>query len=484
MFEVDRDGLAQILARRGVEFAVLELIQNALDEPGVTAVVVEMRPSETRGYQVITVTDDAPEGFADLSHAYTLFAPSRKKANPEQRGRFNLGEKLVIACSRYARITTTTGSVSFSGSKRKTGRARTKTGSTIEVVIKMTAKEAEASEAAIRSVIVPTHIALSFNGSYLPWRAPLAFMLANLATERADADGYLRPTRRETELAVYALLEGESPTLYEMGIPVVALDCAWHVNIAQKVPLNMDRDNVTPAYRRAILTAVVNLMHEALPHDEAPSAWVGEALASPDIAPEAVESVLTARYGDKRVIADPSDPEGTKIAVASGYQVIQAGSFTKAQWQNIRSSGAALPAGQVTPSPRPFHVGGRPLKTLSESAWTDGHRDFLAYARAVAQELIGVRVEVVFANDFGWGFGGAYGQGRLTVNIKNRKAWFEGKLSDSFIEIDRFLIHEFAHHSVSDHLSTEFHEECCRLGARLARAIRGHKFPMWSNGAD
>jgi len=31
-FEVDKKGLAKILARRGIEFVVLELVQNALDE--------------------------------------------------------------------------------------------------------------------------------------------------------------------------------------------------------------------------------------------------------------------------------------------------------------------------------------------------------------------------------------------------------------------------------------------------------------------
>jgi hypothetical protein len=32
-----------------------------------------------------------------LSHAFRLFAESAKITNPEQRGRFNLGEKLVLA---------------------------------------------------------------------------------------------------------------------------------------------------------------------------------------------------------------------------------------------------------------------------------------------------------------------------------------------------------------------------------------------------
>jgi len=41
-FEVDRQGLAQILERKGKEFALFELIQNGWDEPGVTKVTVSL----------------------------------------------------------------------------------------------------------------------------------------------------------------------------------------------------------------------------------------------------------------------------------------------------------------------------------------------------------------------------------------------------------------------------------------------------------
>ncbi len=66
-----------------------------------------------QGFADLTVEDDAPEGFTDLTHAYTLFAPSTKRANPEQRGQFNLGEKLVLAVCEQASICTTKGTVVF-----------------------------------------------------------------------------------------------------------------------------------------------------------------------------------------------------------------------------------------------------------------------------------------------------------------------------------------------------------------------------------
>ena len=40
--EVDKAGLGRVLARRGIEFAALELIQNAFDEAGVSSVFVRL----------------------------------------------------------------------------------------------------------------------------------------------------------------------------------------------------------------------------------------------------------------------------------------------------------------------------------------------------------------------------------------------------------------------------------------------------------
>ena len=116
-FEVDKQGLAQILERKGKEFALFELIQNAWDERGVTKVIVALEQCG-RNKARLVVEDDAPEGFKDLSHAFTLFADSAKKTNPEQRGRFNLGEKLVLAISDEVTIRTTKGGIRFDAEGR------------------------------------------------------------------------------------------------------------------------------------------------------------------------------------------------------------------------------------------------------------------------------------------------------------------------------------------------------------------------------
>ena len=66
---------------------------NALDEAGVTQIAVTLALVPGRPLADLTVEDDSPEGFHDLTHAYTLFAEAYKRGNPEQRGQFNLGRK-------------------------------------------------------------------------------------------------------------------------------------------------------------------------------------------------------------------------------------------------------------------------------------------------------------------------------------------------------------------------------------------------------
>jgi hypothetical protein len=80
------------------------LIQNALDEVEVTKIDVTLALVPGRPLADLTVEDDSPEGFRDLAHAYTLFAESYKRSNPEQRGQFNLGEKMVLAACESASI--------------------------------------------------------------------------------------------------------------------------------------------------------------------------------------------------------------------------------------------------------------------------------------------------------------------------------------------------------------------------------------------
>ena len=107
--EVNAKGMRQLLAGRDKAFILRELVQNAWDEPGVTEVNVTLKKIPGRAKAELVVDDDAPEGFHDLTHAWTLFAENRKRKDPTKRGRFNMGEKEVLVLCDHASIATTTG---------------------------------------------------------------------------------------------------------------------------------------------------------------------------------------------------------------------------------------------------------------------------------------------------------------------------------------------------------------------------------------
>lgn len=474
-FEVDKEGLAKILERKGKEFAVFELVQNAWDEPGVSKVSISLK-SLAYNRALLTVEDDAPEGFRDLRHAFTLFAESVKKRNPEQRGRFNLGEKLVLAISDEVIISTTRGGIRFDKDGRHRLRRCQAVGSRIECQMRLSREECNHIDQQIGRLIPPQSIAVIYNGGVLPSRPPLTQFRETLATETANETGMLRRIQRETAMTIYLPLSGERATLYEMGIPVVETNDKWHYDIGQKVPLTLDRENIPPSFLKAVRVAVFNQMHRQLLPEDTNTEWAEQAVASPDCASEAVQSYMEKRFGSKRVAFDPSDPEANKIAVSQGYTLVTGGMMSGAAWRNAKAVAAILPAGQVTPSAKVWTGEDDPhakdfCDWIGEANWTDGMCTIAAYAKRVAQEVLKRSIVVKFCCAPHHLGAASYGpDGVLILNkLRLGSAWFEQGITDSVVHL---LIHEFGHQYSGDHLSSEYHEALCRIGATLVRLTR------------
>lgn len=462
-FEVDRAGMAKLIERRGKAFVLYELLQNAFDTRA-RRVDVMLEADDRPGYSLLCVVDDHPEGWKDLTHAWTLFAESEKKADPEKRGRFNLGEKLVLALCREATISTTKGTVTFTSRGRKVGRAFRLNGSEFRASIRMSKEERLEVLRGAELILPPDTIEVTVNGQRLQKARLRTIENVLLQTEIADEEGVLRRRPRRTWVEVVEPVAGGAGWLYEMGIPVVETGDRWSYNVGQKIPLNADRDNVQPNYLRDVRAAVLNAMHASLQEEDATRAWVRDAAGDANATKQAVERVLTLRFGEKRVVADPSDPEGTKLAVAKGYTVIQPGALSGDEWRNAKHYKAVLPAGQVTPSPKPFSPDGRPLKLVP--VWTAAQAAVARYCERLGLRLLGRDVQVKIASDMGWPYVAAYGNGTLYLNFARLgTAWFEKPEREKVHEL---LIHEFAHETTGDHLSHEFHKATCALGAKLA----------------
>jgi len=283
----------------------------------------------------------------------------------------------------------------------------------------------------------------------------------------ADEEGVLRKTSRKALVRVYEPAEGEPAMLYELGIPVVETGDRFHEDVQQKVPLNMDRDNVTPAYLRAIRVAVLNATHHLIGKEDAPQTWVREACADERASADAVKAAVTLRFGENAVRYDPSDPEANKRSAAEGRPVVYGGSLTAAEWENASRAGVLPAAGVVTPSPKPYSPGGEPLDVLPESQWDTGMRQIAVYACAIGQHLLDAHVTVTIAREPKWPYAATYGKGRLVFNLARcGRRFFEQGITD---DLNRLLLHEFAHHYESDHLSEQYYDALADLGARLAR---------------
>ena len=256
-----------------------------------------------------------------------------------------------------------------------------------------------------------------------------------------------------------------SAALYELGMKVVEADDSFSVNVLQKVPLNLSRDNVQPGYLRTIRTLLLNEMKSDLTSVDSTSTWVGEALGDNRVESESVRRVLDLRFGENRVAYDPSDPESNRAAASAGYTVIAGGTFNSEQWSNIKEADAAPPAGRLFPSPKPG-TGDNPIP---KSEWTPGMQDIARYAKWLHKKVIGIAlgVDMLRPTNPRMKFLASYSEGRLSFNLNSLgDSWFDQGITE---KVDELLIHEFAHYYAADHLSSEYHDALCRIGAKMKR---------------
>lgn len=476
-FAVDKLGLSQVMGRKGKEFAVFELIQNAWDEKGVTSVKVNLA-TPANGETILSVEDDSPEGFKDMTHAYTLFANSAKKTDVEKRGRFNLGEKLVLAISSRVTITSTKGTIFFDERGRVEGTDKRAKGTLILCQLPMSPEEHVQIVSNVSRLVPPTGIATTFNGQPLKARVPFRSFEVKIQTELAGTDGILKKADRVTQVNLYGVEEGETASLYEMGIPVVETGDRWHYDVCQKVPLTIDRENVPPGYLKKLRLAVFNHCHDLITNEDANATWVGEAVASPDVDAKAMEAFMTARFGHKRVSFDPTDLEGMKRAVSEGYQVVQGSHLSKGAWANAREKTGLKPAGQVTPGHNHVAIPGAPaMKMLDEVKITPQIKAVMDYAMLVASVIMKAKITVRLPSEATGPFVAMYGPrdngagGELFLNVgRLGHNWFD--LTNNRVAIDDLLIHEFAHHYSGDHLSSEYYNALSKVGAMFVDGVR------------
>lgn len=467
-FEVSRGGLRQLLEGKDKSYILRELVQNAFDEPGVTCCKIMLTPVSGRSLVQVEVEDDAPEGFYDMAHAWTLFAHTRKRKDASKRGRFNLGEKEVLAICEEAKIVTTKGTVRFKKNDERTycTEDRREHGSVFSGLIPMTRREMQDALDAVTTFIPPPGIEVWINGEALPVRRPLSVMEVTLPTEYEDSTGRYRRTQRKTEIHVYEPLPGEKAMIFEMGLPIIETGDKWHYDIQQRVPMSPDRDNVSPSYLSKVRAEVLNKLAEELTEEDASSTWVAEATENDRIEQPAFEAVLHRQYGDDLASVSVGDTEANHRAAAHGYNVLSGGALTGKQWEKAKEFGSIEPAGKVFPTPHPeFSAGGKDCRVLEEE-WTEGMHRVVEFGEAFARELIGGCTFHIVRDKWNR-FGAWYSRAmkECTLNLAVLGHSFFDNWPEDKNRVIRTLLHEIAHEQEGDHLSEKYHKALCMLGA-------------------
>jgi hypothetical protein len=471
-FVVSKEGLRKTLERKGKAFAIFELLQNGYDENSTKVSVTLTEPKN--GKSTLICTDDAPLGYADLSCAHTMFAESKKKTDHKKRGRFNVGEKYVLALCDKATITSTTGRVLFNeDGTRSHDKVKTKVGSEFKGDLSLTAGEYSDLATQVKRVIPP--IPTFFNGVEIPIRKPLHSFTCMLPTEIADENGISRSRQRQTTIRLYTPLAGERPTLYELGMPVVEIDGKWHIDVQQKVPLNIERDNVTPGYLRLLHVVLVNEMKDYLTPEDAAAAWVNDALASSKIAPETVKIVIKKRFGDKAVLYDNGDKGSNRECTAQDITVIPKGTFTKEQTKNVVK--VVQKAGDVIPTNKNYDTD---KKLIPPDKLMDAQSIYKNFVTDVAPLMLDHKLqEVKFINDPDIPILGCTHWMKPTEYIFTVNVAYHD-VEDWQANYD-LLIHELSHHAVqrNDHLFEGFWSTASEMGAKLVQIslTHPHLFP-------
>ena len=461
-FQVNTLGMRQLHADRNPEELVKELIQNAFDEDVTTCRVnVKVSPEGV----LVTAEDDGP-GFADIEDSFTLMGDTHKRADPEKRGRFNLGDKELISVSVWARIETVGWTVTFppEGGRELTENRRKK-GTRVSAMMPWGQEEADRLAQRLPLIRPPEGLDYRVNGKRVDRRPTLEVRSAVLPTILQEAAGEpLRPTRRKTDIHILQP-RGEKGWIMEMGIPIQEVDLSYDVDIQQKVPMPPNRDTVSESYLQSVYAEVLNAMHTRMEAEKFSENWVRVAVESNRMEAEAVQDTLLGRYGEK-VVSWSSDTDANMKATDSGYEVIHPRTMSEPERKNLRELGGLRSSHELFGTPDPesdeIDVTGDTVKE-EFAAWVQ-ELGFMAGKLVTPVFVRNEKTNMVACCTM------STSVPRMQFNLHHLDDDFFRDRGEQQLEL---VIHELGHSEMEGKMShgPQWGEACARVGARLGAGL-------------
>lgn len=424
LFEVDPEGFRELHSKRPAWRLAMEIVSNALDEPTATEVRVSL---EKPGRYAVYVVEDNGAGFARIEDAWTLYAHTPKRLDIGLRGRFNVGEKTIMAVAARGSIETTSGTVEFDRRGRKVGRKARAQGTVVTLHMPWTKKQV-AEVLAMLGRIIPNKT-VTVNGSAIVKPEPMAQASARLKTVILTGDGMEEETR-ETEIAIYRAPEGQGGLLYELGVPVCESGTPFDISVGQKVPLGPDRESVSPGYLRDIWAEVLNATHSQLTDEQLMEPWAQSALADKRVPEQTVKEVKERIF--PKTLLWSSDVEANERAREAGFAIAHPRTIAPEVRERLEDVGLQHTSDVFGTVPAVAD----PVKP------TEAMERFAATVKRLG-EALGVRVSTVrFYSLRGAYECASWSHGTVSFNVANLPGDFFDRFGAEQVSI---VLHELAH---------------------------------------
>ena len=155
-----------------------------------------------------------------------------------------------------------------------------------------------------RAFLLPPGVVLAVNGVPVPTRPVHKTVEVRLTTERFAHGRWEKPVLA-TRVHLVAVAEGETPLIYEMGIPVCGVEWSepYHCDVQQRCPMNPNRDSVMSGYPARLHRACLPSLLPEMTTERALAAWVGEAAQS--AGDDVQKAVVVQAFGEDVVRAVP-----------------------------------------------------------------------------------------------------------------------------------------------------------------------------------
>ena len=333
MFDVDVKGLAELEAGRPPHRLACEPVANVFDEyrgygsserrrPSFCAVTLS-HSANPRGVTLAVADDGA--GFQREADIWTFFGTTEKRSAAGVSGRFNAGDKQLLALARHATVKSNRLTVTFADGKRDVTRHRQSVFGGVEITALMpwTLDDLRDIRQRLGDILPPAGLRYTVDGATIKRPAAKATVRASLPTVILDGER-MRSTVRKTAVEV---LPATEPMLYELGIPVCSLGdigFPWSLDVQQKVPVPMSRDVVAVSYLYRLIGSVLEQAAmdgiELLTDEQQGAGFVRDALEWVR-EPEALAATVKAIYGE-HAVRQSSDPIANAQAAATGATLV------------------------------------------------------------------------------------------------------------------------------------------------------------------